>query len=65
MKVSKEKEVKQPKQLTKLEKGFRLVALCLLSVAAFAGVMSVITGDEIVKYTIASVVVLFCAKELV
>lgn len=49
---------------SKVETGFRFLALCLLAIAAFGGVMSVIGGDIIVRYVVSGVVVFFCAKEL-
>ena len=66
------KDSTEPKKVKKtkseahpLEKAFRLLALILLSVGAFAGVMSIIGGDLYVRYVIAGVVVFFTAKELV
>ena len=52
------------KKTTKVETGLRYFALVLLSVAAFAGVMSIISGDDVVRYVTAGVIVFFTAKEL-
>lgn len=51
-------------ELNKWEKGFRLVALILLSVAAWAGIMSVIKGADEIRYVISAVVVFWLSKEL-
>jgi hypothetical protein len=43
---------------------FRFLVLALAGVLMFAGVMSLVDADPVVRYTIASVVVLFIIKEL-
>lgn len=52
------------KKASKTDRAYRLVMLALLGVAAFAGVMSVISGDVVIRYVVSGVVVFFCVKEL-
>ena len=46
------------------DKGFRLGVLALVETLVFAGVMSLVQGDIVVRYSIASVLCLFTAREL-
>lgn len=52
------------KQVRWYDHGFHLIVLIIAGVLMFAGVMSLVQADSIVKYTLASVVVLFVTKEL-
>lgn len=46
------------------DKAFRFGALALAGVLIFAGIMSIVQGDVVVRYTIGAVIVIAIVREL-
>lgn len=55
---------KDKQQVKWYDHAFRVIVLGIAGVLMFAGVMSLIQADVVVKYVIASVIVGFVTKEL-